>query len=97
MTRLRTACFSGRNSIASLADTSQAERTAACPEEIDHADVLIITHGHFTRCFIPRWCNLPLQAGYNFAADPGGVAVLGYQHMTLKEPCESSVGRRSCG
>ncbi|KAK4685900.1 sedoheptulose-bisphosphatase, partial [Tremellales sp. Uapishka_1] len=68
----------------------------------DWADVMIFSHGHFSRVFIARWCELPLATGYHFAADAGGVragflrlvsgliscqlAVLGYQHMTLKEP-----------
>ncbi|GFZ47342.1 hypothetical protein JCM24511_05085 [Saitozyma sp. JCM 24511] len=51
-----------------------------------HTKVMIFSHGHFTRVFIARWCGFPLKAGYNFAADAGGLAVLGYQHNTLKEP-----------
>ncbi|RXK38161.1 phosphoglycerate mutase [Tremella mesenterica] len=65
---------------------AEAEKVAKSPEDVDYADVMIFSHGHFSRCFIPRWCNLPVQAGYNFAADPGCITVLGYQHMTLKEP-----------
>jgi len=86
----------------------QAEDAASCPEEADHADVMIFSHGHFSRVFIARWCDFPINAGYHFSADPGCVsifqnlrnlhfsilaadlqlAVLGYQHNTLKEPCE---------
>lgn len=47
---------------------------ASCPEEVDHSDVMIFSHGHFSRVFIARWCDLPLQAGYHFAADAGGVS-----------------------
>ncbi|CAD6577467.1 MAG: hypothetical protein TREMPRED_001956 [Tremellales sp. Tagirdzhanova-0007] len=65
---------------------AKAEETAPTPDEVDHSDVIIVSHGHFSRVFIARWCNLPLQAGYHFAADAGGLAVLGYQHFTLKEP-----------
>ncbi|KAK8843993.1 hypothetical protein IAR55_006786 [Kwoniella newhampshirensis] len=64
----------------------EAEKTAATPEEIDYSDVIIFSHGHFSRCFIARWCDLPLKTGYHIAADPGGLAVLGYQHMSLQEP-----------
>ena len=81
----------------------QAEANAPSPDSVDHSDVIIVSHGHFSRSFIARWCDFPIQAGYHFAADAGGVrhaslnrtnlisqlAVLGYQHMTLKEPCES--------
>ncbi|KAI9636792.1 histidine phosphatase superfamily [Dioszegia hungarica] len=63
-----------------------AEECASKPEDIDHSDVIIFSHGHFSRCFIARWCNFPISAGYHFASDAGGLAVLGYQHMTLKEP-----------
>ncbi|WVQ81479.1 hypothetical protein IAT38_003603 [Cryptococcus sp. DSM 104549] len=63
-----------------------AESAAAKPEEVDYADVIIFSHGHFSRTFIARWCDLPIKAGYHFAAEAGGLAVLGYQHMSLKEP-----------
>lgn len=45
------------------------------PEDADHADVMIFSHGHFTRCFIARWCNFPVSAGYHFSADPGCVSI----------------------
>jgi broad specificity phosphatase PhoE len=86
---------------------NQAEDAADCPENADSADVMIFSHGHYTRCFIARWCAFDISAGYHFSADPGCVrllfsrfsdsfrmktdfqlAVLGYQHNTLKEPCE---------
>jgi hypothetical protein len=38
--------------------------------------VMIFSHGHFTRVFIARWCGFPLKAGYNFAADAGGVSAV---------------------
>ncbi|BEI93032.1 uncharacterized protein CcaverHIS019_0506600 [Cutaneotrichosporon cavernicola] len=55
-------------------------------DEVDYSDVILFSHGHFTRSFIARWCQLPIQAGYNFSSDAGGLAMLGYQHMSLKEP-----------
>jgi len=67
----------------------QAAEVAPTTEDVDHSDVVLISHGHFSRVFIARWCALRLQAGYHFAADAGGLAVLGYQHSTLKEPCKS--------
>ncbi len=42
--------------------------------------------GHFSRVFIARWCDLPLEMGYHFSCDAGGLNILGYQHNTLKEP-----------
>ncbi|WVQ63808.1 uncharacterized protein L199_001963 [Kwoniella botswanensis] len=63
-----------------------AEDAADTPEEADYADVIIFSHGHFSRSFIARWCDLPIKTGYHFSAEAGGLAVLGYQHKTLKEP-----------
>lgn len=52
----------------------EAAHEAATPEEVDYSDVIIFSHGHFTRSFIARWCQLPLAAGYNFSSDAGGVS-----------------------
>ncbi|GAA93590.1 uncharacterized protein L969DRAFT_18704 [Mixia osmundae IAM 14324] len=48
-------------------------------------DVLIVTHGHFSKTFLTRWCKLPLKDGRIFVVDAGGVSVGGYQHHDLKE------------
>jgi hypothetical protein len=29
-------------------------------------DVLIVAHGHFSRCLIPRWAGMPLTFGTHF-------------------------------
>ncbi|WVQ93127.1 hypothetical protein IAU59_000191 [Kwoniella sp. CBS 9459] len=63
-----------------------AEKAVENPDDADYADVIIFSHGHFSRCFIARWCEFPIRTGYHFAAEPGGLAVLGYQHHSLKEP-----------
>ncbi|GHJ89646.1 hypothetical protein NliqN6_6048 [Naganishia liquefaciens] len=49
-------------------------------------DIVIVSHGHFSRAFVARWCDLPLKTGYHFVVDPGALHVLGYQHNTMKEP-----------
>lgn len=101
---------------------AEAKNTSPNPDSVENGDVIIFSHGHFTRAFIARWCNFPIAAGYHFSADPGGVsegvwarrvlggtlpsfarahrrrrsdlpltpqlAVLGYQHFNLNEPCE---------
>ena len=51
------------------------EEAGGSAENADYADVIIFSHGHFSRCFIARWCDLPLKAGYHFAADAGGVSL----------------------
>ncbi|EJU02843.1 phosphoglycerate mutase-like protein [Dacryopinax primogenitus] len=43
-------------------------------------DVLIVSHGHFSRCFLTRWLGLPLKAGQLFVLDTGGVCVGQYYH-----------------
>ncbi|MDI2028810.1 histidine phosphatase family protein [Saccharopolyspora sp. TS4A08] len=40
-------------------------------------DVVLVGHGHFSRCLIARWLNLPIAAGVHFALDPAAVTVLG--------------------
>jgi len=64
----------------------QAE-DAAPGDEIDHSDVIIFSHGHFSRCFIARWCDFPLKAGYHFAADAGGVSLEGKGEGRRAERC----------
>jgi len=53
----------------------QAEDAASCPEDAESCDYMIFSHGHYTRCFIARWCNFPIDAGYHFSADPGCVSI----------------------
>ncbi|KAI5477764.1 phosphoglycerate mutase [Pseudohyphozyma bogoriensis] len=48
-------------------------------------DILIVSHGHFTRVFLTRWCALPLSQGRLFVADPGAISICGYQHHNFKE------------
>ena len=50
------------------------------------ADVVIVAHGHFTRCFAKRWLGYPLDFGLSLMMEPGGVGVLSYQHHNVKEP-----------
>lgn len=53
---------------------AEAEAESDSPEQVDHSDVIIFSHGHFTRSFIARWCDFPISAGYHFSADAGGVS-----------------------
>jgi len=54
--------------------------------ECNTRDVMIVAHGHFNRVFVARWLNFPLRSGEHFNVEPGGVAVLGYNHNSLEEP-----------
>jgi len=49
-------------------------------------DVLIVAHGHFSRVLIARWVEFSLELGTHFNVEPAGVAVLSYNHQSLKEP-----------
>ncbi|ORY90208.1 histidine phosphatase superfamily [Leucosporidium creatinivorum] len=54
-------------------------------DEDGQGDVLIVSHGHFTRCFLTRWCQLPLTQGRIFVSDTGAISVCGYQHGSFEE------------
>ncbi|KAI0036612.1 histidine phosphatase superfamily [Vararia minispora EC-137] len=60
-------------------------------------DVVIIAHGHFNRCMIARWLNMPLKEGTMFTFDAGGVAVLGYNHNNLAEPALNALNVTTYG
>ncbi|KAH8120212.1 phosphoglycerate mutase-like protein [Phellopilus nigrolimitatus] len=49
-------------------------------------DVVIVAHGHFSRVFIARWVQFPLCLGTHFNVEPAGIAILSYNHRSLKEP-----------
>lgn len=66
-----------------------ASTEAATPEEVDYSDVIIFSHGHFTRSFIARWCQLPIAAGYNFSSDAGGVSVNETTRKVLMAACRA--------
>lgn len=52
-----------------------------CRKEDDvGGDVLLVTHGHFSRCFVARWLGLPLPMGGLFVVDTGSVTVGQYYH-----------------
>ncbi|MEU5852641.1 acid phosphatase [Saccharopolyspora shandongensis] len=43
------------------------------------SDVVLVGHGHFSRCLIARWLGLPATSGVHFALDPAGITVLGHE------------------
>lgn len=49
----------------------------AARREIEHGDVVLVGHGHFSRVLVARWVGLPANAGVHFGLDPAGLAVLG--------------------
>ncbi|KAF5385471.1 hypothetical protein D9757_005394 [Collybiopsis confluens] len=55
-------------------------------EGLNTRDVVVVAHGHFSRVLIARWIQFPLRLGTHFNVEPGGVAVLSYNHNSLAEP-----------
>ncbi|KAA1130793.1 hypothetical protein PGTUg99_019680 [Puccinia graminis f. sp. tritici] len=49
-------------------------------------DVLIVTHGHFSRCFVARWLGLPLPQGSLFTVETGSVTIGQYYGGSLDCP-----------
>ena len=47
-------------------------------------DVVLVGHGHFSRCLIARWAQFPVMEGRRFAMSSGGYSVLGYEHGTAQ-------------
>lgn len=54
-------------------------------------DVLVVTHGHFSRVFIARWLGLPVSMGACFEMGTSGIAVLTYSHHSFAEPVLASL------
>ncbi|TRM66422.1 histidine phosphatase superfamily [Schizophyllum amplum] len=55
-------------------------------EGMNTRDVMIVAHGHFSRCLISRWLGMPLAFGTKLNVEAGGIAVLSYNHHRLEEP-----------
>ncbi|KZS95951.1 phosphoglycerate mutase-like protein [Sistotremastrum niveocremeum HHB9708] len=49
-------------------------------------DVMIVAHGHFTRCLVARWIKAPIILGQGINVEPAGIALLTYNHHSLDEP-----------
>lgn len=46
---------------------------------LDHGDVVLVGHGHFSRVLIARWIGLPATEGVRFALEAPAWAVLGHE------------------
>jgi len=55
-------------------------------EGIGKRDIMIFSHGHFSRVLISRWMEFTPALGTHFNVEPGGIALLCYNHHNLKEP-----------
>jgi broad specificity phosphatase PhoE len=59
--------------VADRADGVLGEARAA----LEHGDVVLVGHGHFSRVLIARWIGLPATEGVRFAMEAPSWAVLG--------------------
>ena len=55
-------------------------------KDSERKDVVLVAHGHLTRCFAKRWLGYELSFPLSLMMEPGGVAVLSYQHHSVEEP-----------
>ena len=49
-------------------------------------DIILVSHGHFTRCFAKRWLGLDIGFPLKLMMQPGGICTLSYEHHSLDEP-----------
>jgi probable phosphoglycerate mutase len=50
--------------------------------ELQVRDVVLVGHGHFSRCMIARWAEFEVCEGRRFYLSTAGISVLGHEHGT---------------
>jgi len=71
----RDGCPGGEDAVAAGARADEV--LAALPAE---GDVLVFSHGHFSRVLTARWLGLDAAQGALFLLPPTGIGVLGHEH-----------------
>ncbi|KAG8850147.1 hypothetical protein FRB96_000522 [Tulasnella sp. 330] len=66
-------------------------------EGIGRRDCMIVAHGHFSRVLIARWVEFTLRLGTHFNVEPAGIAILSYNHHSLKEPALNGLNLHAMG
>lgn len=79
--QMRDRCDAMIKKVVDLADAHHGKEETAG----SHGDIVIISHGHFSRCFMTRWCQLEISQGRIFVADTGALHKLGFQHGNFDE------------
>jgi broad specificity phosphatase PhoE len=49
-------------------------------EHMESHDVVFVSHGHFSRCVITRWVEMPLVEGSRFGMRTASIAMCGFEH-----------------
>ncbi|BDB40942.1 MULTISPECIES: acid phosphatase [Mycobacterium] len=61
--------------------SERADRAIALAlENMESRDVLLVSHGHFSRAVITRWVQLPVTEGYRFGMPTATIAICGFEH-----------------
>ncbi|WP_194289857.1 acid phosphatase [Nocardia macrotermitis] len=62
---------------------ARADRVLAKVEpELQVRDVVLVGHGHFSRCLIARWAEFEVREARRFYLSTAGISVLGHEHGT---------------
>ncbi|WP_328858548.1 acid phosphatase [Williamsia herbipolensis] len=62
---------------------------------LDHGDVVVVTHGHFSRSLLARWIGSPIARGRHFTMLPASIAVLGFDGESRQLTALGITGYRS--
>ncbi|MGU3293614.1 acid phosphatase [Williamsia sp. M5A3_1d] len=62
---------------------------------LDRGDVVVVTHGHFSRSLLARWIGSPIARGRHFTMLPASIAVLGFDGESRQLTALGITGYRS--
>ena len=54
-------------------------------DDSEPSDVVLVSHGHYTRAFAKRWLGFEVSNPMHLMMQPGGVSVLSYEHHNPDE------------
>ncbi|MGZ8176653.1 acid phosphatase [Williamsia sp. SKLECPSW1] len=62
---------------------------------LEEGDVVVVTHGHFSRSLLARWVGAPIALGQHLTMLPASIAVLGFDGRTRNLSALGVTGYRS--
>ncbi|MCP2194817.1 acid phosphatase [Williamsia deligens] len=62
---------------------------------LESGDVVVVTHGHFSRSLLARWVGAPIALGQHLTMLPASIAVLGYDGRSRNLTALGITGYRS--